>query len=58
MTPSDMNLHNRTMIHLKKNQQGLEWTLTSHDRHFIKQVTNMKAMGLNSRTEHKGLVLI
>jgi len=53
-----MNFHNITMMHLQKQGQGLDWTPTSHDRHFVKHVTNMKSIGLNNRSEHRGLILI
>ena len=36
----------------------LDMTPTSHDRHFIKHVTNMYSTGHNKIYEHSGLILI
>ena len=38
--------------------QGLDITPTSHDRNFVKHITNMKSTDGNNRYEHKDLILI
>lgn len=58
MTPSRMKFQIKTKIHLQKHHEGLDWTSTSHDRHFVKHITNMKSIGLNNRTEHRDIILI
>jgi len=46
------------MIQMEVLEQGLDLTPTSHDRHFVKHVTNMNPIGLNNIFEHSGLKLI
>ena len=46
------------MFLIKKIDQGIKWNPTSHDRHFVKYVTNMQSTSHNNISEHRGLILI
>ena len=46
------------MVWKQSHQKELIWTPPSHDKNFFKHVTNMKATGVNNKTEHGGLILI
>ena len=38
--------------------QDLDWTPTSHDRHFFKHLVNIQPTHINNIYEHMGLILI
>ena len=46
MTSSEMKFNSETMVHKQTFEQGLDLTPTSHDRNFVKHVTNMHYTGL------------
>ena len=46
------------MIQMKILEQGLDCNPTSHEKGFVKHITNMHSTGLNNRSEHRGITLI
>ena len=41
MTPSKQKDNSGMMIQTQLLEQGLDWTPTNHDRHFVKHIKNM-----------------
>ena len=51
-------INNEIRLLMQTFDKGLVLTSTSHDRHFIKHIINMKSTSHNNRSKHMDLILI
>ena len=58
MKPSRIKSNVKKMIQMQILEQILEWTPTSHDKNFVKHVTNMQSTCHKNKFEHRDLILI